>query len=96
VLLPEGGGDDNGTNTTNMTMDDHGFQEIATVVADEMASGRGGLHTRREGYTAASTVVFNYCNDVPSAIDMVPPPRCAIRLISSGSVPSFGKACGLL
>ena len=45
--------------------------EIATDVAQEVADGRGGLLSRREGYAAAARILVEYCEDIEGAVDML-------------------------
>ena len=46
-------------------------REIATDVADEVASGRGGFLSRRDGYAAGARILLDYCQDIEGAVDML-------------------------
>ena len=47
------------------------IQDVATLVAEEVSSGRGGIYGRRERKDAAARILLDYCDDVHGAIDML-------------------------
>jgi hypothetical protein len=47
------------------------MSEIAAEVAQEIADGRGGLLSRRDGYAAAAKILLDYCKDIEGAVDML-------------------------
>jgi len=46
-------------------------KEIAAEIAEEIATGRGGVYSRREGIAAGARILVDYADDVPAAIDML-------------------------
>ena len=47
------------------------IKSVATSIADDVSSGRGGLYGRRERKEAAARILLDYCNDTHGAIDML-------------------------
>lgn len=47
------------------------IRNVASSIAEDVASGRGGLYGRRERKDVAARILLDYCNDVTSAIDML-------------------------
>mmetsp|Transcript_23669 Transcript_23669/g.27368 ORF Transcript_23669/g.27368 Transcript_23669/m.27368 type:complete len:1514 (+) Transcript_23669:153-4694(+) len=67
---------------------------IALKVADEVLSGFGGLYTRKEKHNAAARILFDYCNDIGGAIDMLMSAENwfeARRLASLSNEPEYQK-----
>jgi len=46
-------------------------QEVALEIAEEIAAGKGGLLSRRDGYASAARILIDYCQDIGGAIDML-------------------------
>lgn len=46
-------------------------KEVSNDIAKEVASGKGGLLGRREGFAAGARILLDYCQDVYGAIEML-------------------------